>query len=174
MSDEWTIRPAEPRDLPSLHALWKAFMAEQAQLDARATPSDDASERGRTTLRDAVGSKQAIVLVAEQKGAVVGFVAGHTSAPSPVYAGGVEAYLTELYIAPDARRQGLATQLMERAVAWARERGLTRVRYDVLAANHASRATWKQAGIDPISLTYAVELDSEPSTTRRAPMGFEL
>ncbi len=169
-----TIRPAHPADLNALAQMWSAFMREQAALDPRATPSKDADERGRTTLRDAIGSLSAVVLVAEADGKPVGFVAGHTSAPSPVYAGSVEAQLTELYVVPKYRRAGLAGRLMDAAVEWARERRLSRVRFDVLAANAPSRAVWEGRGMQPISVTYAVELEAPPEESDRAPMGFQL
>jgi GNAT superfamily N-acetyltransferase len=169
-----SIRPARPDDLDALAHLWDAFMREQAALDARATPSDDAPARGRTTLRDAIGSPHALVLVAERAGEPIGFVAGHTRAPSPVYAGSVEAQLTELYVAPPERRQGLAGRLMRAAIAWARERGLSRVRFDVLWANAPSRAVWDRSGYAPVSLTYAVELDPPDAPSERAPMGFQV
>ncbi len=168
------IRPARPDDLNALAQMWSAFMREQAQIDARATPSKDADERGRTTLRDAIGSRSAVVLVAEASGKPVGFVAGHTSAPSPVYEGSVEAQLTELYVVPEHRRGGLAGRLMDAAVDWARERGLSRVRFDVLAANTPSRAVWDGRGIEPISVTYAVELEAPSDESNRVPMGFQV
>ncbi len=169
-----TIRPARPADLDALAQMWSAFMREQASLDERATPSGDADERGRTTLRDAIDSSSAVVLVAESKDELAGFVAGHASAPSPVYAGNVEAQLTELYVVPKHRRAGLAGRLMDAAVEWARSEGLSRVRFDVLAANAASRAVWEGRGVEPISVTYAVELESAPSRAKRAPMGFQV
>ncbi len=170
----YTIRPARPADLDTLAQMWSAFMREQADIDARATPSRDANERGRTTLRDAIGSPSAVVLVAEANGKPVGFVAGHTSAPSPVYAGSVEAQLTELYVAPAHRRAGLAGRLMHEATGWARGKGLSRVRFDVLAANSGSHAVWQGQQIEPISVTYAVELEAPAPEPTRGPMGFQV
>lgn len=53
------------------------------------------------------------------------------------------AYINAVYVQPPYRRRGIASQLVERAVAWAREHGCTRVR---LRSSDAGRSVYERLG----------------------------
>lgn len=50
------------------------------------------------------------------------------------------AFLEGIYVAPPARRQGVARALCDAVVAWARDKGLTELMSDALLANVESHA----------------------------------
>ena len=69
------------------------------------------------------GHHKALVLVAELEGKPVGFSCGYELRPSTYY--------SWLYgILPDARRLGIASQLMEAEHAWAQNQGYEMVRFE--------------------------------------------
>lgn len=81
-------------------------------------------------------------LVAECDGAVVGCVQAVTLSPW-------EAWLQGLRVAPAARDSGVASALMDAAVAWARERGAAVARAMVFSWNEMGLGLARAAGLDP-------------------------
>ena len=59
------------------------------------------------------------------------------------------AYLIDLYVAPEARKQGHATQLLKDAQAWAKQHQLDFMQLNVLASNTAARKLYDAAGFKP-------------------------
>ena len=79
----------------------------------------------------------------------------------------LDAYLEELYVAPDHRGQGLGRALLERALEFARERGAGRIDLGTAVDDRAARALYESLGFtnverpdDPGSrmLVYELEL----------------
>ncbi|WP_287130155.1 GNAT family N-acetyltransferase [Candidatus Cyanaurora vandensis] len=56
------------------------------------------------------------------------------------------AYIFLVYVHPAHRRRGLATRLMEAAMAWATEQGLVQVHLQVLAQSAAALALYQKLG----------------------------
>ena len=59
------------------------------------------------------------------------------------------AYLIDLYVAPEARKQGHATQLLKDAQAWAKQHQLDFMQLNVLTSNTAARKLYDAAGFKP-------------------------
>lgn len=70
-----------------------------------------------------------LYLVADEGGRVVGSLSGQLDLgiPGPVWPG-VHATLADMYVEPDLRGRGIARALMDEALAWARERGCSKVK----------------------------------------------
>lgn len=134
--------------------LWRAFVDEQAALDPSVTPAPDADARWAVTFRDLVDDDASALLVAESDGGIVGFVVAEPHAEAPVYAPVSEVYVGELYVAPEARRHGLARALLDAVAAWAAGQGAARLRFSVLWANAPSRRMVEAWGATPQAVTF--------------------
>lgn len=110
------IRPARPDDVPTLVTLAAAL---NAALGGPAGHLDAAA-----LARDAFGPQPAFAaLVAERDGAILGYALLEPSYASEWAARG--AYLIDLYVVPEARRQGVGRALVAACAVHARERGLS-------------------------------------------------
>jgi aminoglycoside 6'-N-acetyltransferase I len=109
-----SVRQARPADVGAILELAVAFYAE----DGFATPRD----RLHTHLRHLVGSQAARVAVAAVDGVITGF--GITTSSYGLECG-LSAELEDLYVAPAARRRGLAQALIDDSARWARGIGAT-------------------------------------------------
>lgn len=109
-----TLRPATADDVETLIALTLAFYAE----DGFATGEPAI----RTNWSALLGLDSVRAMVAEREGEIVGFAVttSHVGLES-----GLVAELEDLYVRPDARRRGIAAQLITDSADWARDRGCT-------------------------------------------------
>ena len=127
MDTAFTLRAAEPRDLPQLVRLIGA-LAEYEHLAhlLRATP-------------EALGTQlfgprpAAEAMVAEVDGAVVGFALWFTSFSTFLCRPGI--WLEDLFVLPEHRGRGLGKTMLRRLAALAVERGCGRFEWSVLDWN---------------------------------------
>lgn len=65
--------------------------------------------------------------------------------------GELRAYVLLIYVAPDHRRRGLASYLLDQAEAWAKQRGDHQIGLQVMAQNTAAIALYRKRGYTTIS-----------------------
>jgi len=99
------IRPATTDDLPLVRELWRAFEAEIPDAEWR----DDDSEDDARALEGAIGKD--VVLLADDVGLAVATKKGERLG-----------FLDVVYVRPDARRGGVAAELVREAAAQLKDR----------------------------------------------------
>lgn len=174
MTDFPDVRRAQRDDQERLGTLWRAFLDEQAALDDRLDIADDALERWHNDFPMWLDDETRRIYVARADGAIQGFATAHRTGPPPIYAPAHEVYLDELYVVPEARRQGLGRQLVQAVQHWAEQLPAARIRLQMMSANDAANAFWEALGATPFSTSMTMELDAEPdaSTPQRRRIGF--
>lgn len=80
-------------------------------------------------------------LVAEMDGAAVGLVWGKTDAQQPALA-----HVYQMWVAPQARGQGVAAALLDGVTGWARANGASALRLSVTPGNEAAAALYRKRG----------------------------
>jgi ribosomal protein S18 acetylase RimI-like enzyme len=135
------IRPATAEDLPLVRRLWEAFEAEVPDEPWR---EDDLVE-DLAWLEKAV--QEEIVLLADDAGLAVARRKGERLG-----------FLEVVYVEPEARRKGLAAELVREAVKRLREAGAEVLELEVLASNTEARAIYERWGLKPIELTLGAPL----------------
>jgi ribosomal protein S18 acetylase RimI-like enzyme len=135
------VRSATPEDLPALARLFDAyrvFYQQPSDLDAATAFLREREEAGDST-----------VFVAEdedEKGALLGFTQLYASLSSVSLA---RIYvLNDLYVAPAARRRGVAHALIGAAHAFARSRSAVRVSLETAHDNHGAQALYESLGYE--------------------------
>jgi ribosomal-protein-alanine N-acetyltransferase len=142
------VRTATDADLRELERLWQAF---EAEVPEPPWVDVDLAEELRE-LAEIVASE--IALVAEgDDGAVIGFVLARR-------AGRRLGRITDVYVVPDARRNGVATALVHEAVERLRVLGLDTVRLEVVASNAPARAIYARWGFREEELTLVAPLET--------------
>ncbi len=69
----------------------------------------------------------------------------------PLWADSLDAYLEELYVAPDIRGQGLGRAVLDAALAVGRERGAERIELGTDEGDVAARALYESSGFSNLS-----------------------
>ena len=135
------IRPATAEDLPLVRELWQAFNAEIPDEPWR---EDDLAE-DLAWLEHAI--RDEIVLLAGEDGLAVAQRKGERLG-----------FLDVVYVRPEARRSGLAAQLVREVAARMREGGVEMLELEVLASNAEARAIYDRWGFKPVELKLGAPL----------------
>jgi len=141
------IRAATEADLPTLERLWREFAAE---IPPPPWVDVDPEEELREIAEIVAGE---IALLAEgEDGSCVGFALARR-------AGSRLGRLTDIYVAPAARRNGVATGFVQEVTSRFQELGLDFVRLEVVASNAAARAVYARWGFREDDITLVAPLD---------------
>jgi GNAT superfamily N-acetyltransferase len=132
------VRPAVPADGPAFLALVRA-LAEFEQLP----PPDEAAQA--RLIEHAFGDPHRYELwVATIEGTVVAYAATFTTYST--FLAKPTLFLEDLFVSPTARRRGVATAVLARLEAAARERGCGRFEWMVLDWNVDAQALYRGIG----------------------------
>jgi ribosomal protein S18 acetylase RimI-like enzyme len=135
------IRPATADDLQLVRELWQAFSAEVPDEPWR----EDDLEEDLAWLEQAI--RDEIVLLADEDGLAVARRKGQRLG-----------FLEVVYVRPEARRSGIAAQLVRESVTRLREAGAEMLELEVLASNTEAHAIYERWGLKPVEMTLGAPL----------------
>jgi len=143
------VRSAEERDIPAIVDLWWEMMHFHAAVDSHFQLREEvaAREAWKKHLREDIWEQEEwIVLVAEADGELVGQIIGTVRDPHPVYGQEPYGFVSDLVVAPEARRSGVAQALFEALKAWFREKDVSHLELQVAHNNPTSQGFWRAMG----------------------------
>jgi ribosomal protein S18 acetylase RimI-like enzyme len=130
------VRRAAVEDYEAIAELWRLFDHELPP-PTHEGPAD--VEKELSEVAEIIASE--IALVAEDdEGVPIGFALARGRAPG-------YGTLTDLYVAGDARRSGIGTELMREVLTAFRDRGIEHFDLDVLASNQVARSLYARWGL---------------------------
>ena len=154
------IRAATEADAPVIRELWSEFEAELPEPEGfHAETWEEAWSDIRKHIADGVA-----LLAEDDEGAL-----GHTFVAAPEHG---RAHVTDVYVRPRGRRQGVTKSLLREATARLADRGVRYVSLDVLTTNGDARAVWERLGFRDVQRTMVTELDglaARVAATERPP-----
>ncbi len=157
------IRNARRGDVPSLHALWQAMMAEHGRMDPRLGMHPEAPTHMAAQLGAWVVDPHRLMVVAEEGSRLI---VGYAAARLLPFGGSPgeerEAEITEAFVAPARRRRGLARRLVSRLLDALDERRVASVRLQAAAANPAGLAFWRSLGFEVVETILEREVPRAP------------
>jgi ribosomal protein S18 acetylase RimI-like enzyme len=130
------VRRAAADDFEAIAELWRLFDHELPP-PTHEGPAD--VEKELEEVREILDSEIAFV-AEDDDGTPVGFALARHRAPG-------FGTLTDLYVARDARRSGIATELMREVLTAFRELGIDQLDLEVLAANNVARSLYARWGL---------------------------
>jgi ribosomal protein S18 acetylase RimI-like enzyme len=148
-NDKVVIRRATKGDLPAIVELWKEFMDFHSRHDPILTRSAEGHERFAEYLGERLDDPEAIVVVAEVGGELVGYCLGAVDHRPAVFDRREYGSVKDLAVTEAYRRQRIGVHLFEAVREWFRERGLDRVELLVATENPAANAFWHRLGFRP-------------------------
>jgi GNAT superfamily N-acetyltransferase len=122
--------------------------------------SDAAAGYGRF-LRSQIGAEDAVVLVAEREGEVIGYAYAGLEPMSWMELRGPAGFLHDVLVAEHAQGRGLGTRLVETAAAWLEGRGAPRIMLWTAERNVPARRLFERLGFRPTMVEMTRERRSE-------------
>ena len=156
-----TIRRATRADVAALGRLGGMLMRAHYAFDPKRflAPGDDAESGYGWFLNTQLTEPDVAVFVADQEGAVVGYVYIGVEPLSWKELRGPAGFIHDIAVRDEARRSGVATRLLEAAVAWLREHDAPRVILWTAAPNAAAQGLFRRIGFRDTMIEMTMELD---------------
>ena len=155
-----TIRRAGKHDLAALGHLGATLMRVHYTFDPqRFLPAgDDAAEGYAWFLGTRMKSEDDAVFVAEEDGAVVGYIWAALEPLSWKELRGPAGFVHDIVVREESRGAGIAERLMQTAVDWLRERGAPRVILWTAAPNGGAHRLFRRLGFRDTMVEMTMEL----------------
>jgi GNAT superfamily N-acetyltransferase len=144
----FVVRRAVEKDAPALGRLGALLMRLHHSYDTqRFLPPGANPEAGYGRfLRSQLRADDVVVLVAERDGAVIGYVYAGLEPLSWKELRDACGFIHDVAVDESGRRAGVATALVEAAIAWLRDRGAPRVVLWTAERNDAARRLFERLG----------------------------
>ncbi len=117
------------------------------------------AREGDDDCRRLIDDPHGIVLLAREANAAVGLLMGFSTMASSTRRPVRYAVLRSMYVAVDHRRSGVARELTERFVEWARQQGCAEAQVNHYTANDGAGRLYESCGFRPHSLNRVLLLD---------------
>lgn len=145
---DFDIRRAAPSDLPELGLLGAALMRGHYAFDSdRFMSPGDQPETGYAAFLGAqLADPDVAIFVAERRGRVAGYVYAGLEPQSWKELREAAGFIHDLVVTEGDRRSGIATALMDAAIAWLTSRGTPRVILWTASANRGAQALFDRLG----------------------------
>lgn len=157
---EVTFRQATAADLPVIADMHVKLDASSRQLTYRFPKVENMRQVWLESFQRTLG-RFSVVFVAELDDAIVGFMLGRIK-HAPRHMGGVlVGELSEMWVEPEARRQGIGKQLTRLAMEWLRGQGVHSLEIEILEGNQSSWKLFEGLGFKPELRQSRLVLDKE-------------
>jgi ribosomal protein S18 acetylase RimI-like enzyme len=155
------IRPATANDLEALGRLGALLMRTHYAFDPHRflAPGDDPESGYAWFLETQLREPDAVILVADRDGRVVGYVYAGLEPLSWKELRGPAGFIHDLVVEEQARGGGIARALLQAAIEWLRQRGAPRVMLWTAAQNGRAQHLFDAAGFRQTMIEMTQELD---------------
>jgi len=167
-NDAVLIRRAESRDASSLGRLGAALVRAHHAFDAQRflTPGPQLEDGYAHFLGVQLAAADVAIFVAEQAGAIVGYIYAGVEPYSWKELRDVAGFIHDVIVEPEARRLGVATRLIETAAAWLTARGVPRVMLWTAHKNQEAQVLFEQLGFRRTMIEMTRESPVDPAASR--------
>lgn len=157
----FTIRPAEPRDLSAVGRMGAALVRLHHAFDPRRflTPPEDADEGYAWFLGTQLTRDDVVVLVAERRGDIIGYVYAGTQPMSWMELREKAGFIYDVFVIEAARGSGVADALAVAAMQWLAGRGMPRVLLWTAPPNAAALRFFTRLGFRQTMVEMTRELE---------------
>jgi GNAT superfamily N-acetyltransferase len=151
------IRKAKLDDLDELISMGQALYEGEKQFEPLLTFSvQDAREHYTKQLEN----KNACFLIAEDTSQILGYLYGHINIVDYFSTTSPEAEAEVIYLKPETRGKGIAKQLVDEFIIWAKGKKAFRVKGGIYEQNEPSKNLFLKYGFKPYHTVYTLDLDN--------------
>jgi ribosomal protein S18 acetylase RimI-like enzyme/acyl carrier protein len=152
------VREAQREDLPTVTALWQELNTQHAAYDSSWQVTDTAAQHFRDSLERSLGSPHVILLVAEDSGAVAGFVYGIVKPEAPWFRERTVGTIVSICVSPGVRNRRPGRALVAAALTRFRAKAVQRVETAVADQNDGALSFWEKVGFRGHTRVYSIRV----------------
>jgi ribosomal protein S18 acetylase RimI-like enzyme len=141
--------------------LWEEMIEHHRTLSNQFELSDDGREKFSKYLAKKFSEKSTKLLVASRNGEIIGFMLCLLSPNVPVFKERTIGVVSDVYVRPEFRRQGITKEMLKVAIRWFHKNKVVTVQLNVAAANIEARTVWNQLGFQAHMIMKRLDLDEE-------------
>jgi GNAT superfamily N-acetyltransferase len=154
------IRPATPDDVPAVLPMVAKICALHETWDNAKYGFLPNPEQGyERWLKRLATQERSVFLVAEDEGRLLGFVVATVEKEIPVYRLEEYAFVHDLWVEAEYRKQGVARELVMQTVERFQNLGVKQIRLDTVAINEAARRLFASCGFRISTIEMLKELE---------------
>jgi GNAT superfamily N-acetyltransferase len=144
------VRLASVRDLDAVMALRLALLREHPDHPIYGRLRADVDDRARELFANQLRSTMEAIFLADLAGEIAGILRCVESIGSPLLEPARYAYVSSVYVRPEARRRGVLRALLGAAERWSRARKLDQMRLHNVHGSEAAERAWSALGFDVV------------------------
>jgi GNAT superfamily N-acetyltransferase len=144
------VRQATVRDINAVLELRLALLREHPDHPIYGRLRTDVSPRARELFSTQLRSTTESIFLAERDGVVAGVLRCVESMGSPLLDPARYAYVSSVYVRPEARRKGVLRELLAAAERWSIARGLDQMRLHNVAGSVTAEGAWSALGFEVV------------------------
>jgi ribosomal protein S18 acetylase RimI-like enzyme len=155
------IRKAHKEDLDNVVKLGFALLKHHSKFNTYYIPIRDKNKLREITSKyflKLMRSRNALFLVAEDDGRIVGHAIGEIKKNPPGLLEEKHGEVGEIFIKKEYRRTGLGKQFIDKILAWLKKKKIKRVVVDFDSKNRIARSAYKKMGFSPFKEIYQMNL----------------
>jgi len=158
---KFKIEPAKSENLPDIQALNKKLFDYEIEngFDSNIDPNWSYSEEGEKELRERLTAKDSIGFISKINGEIKGYLIGLIREEETGRLDSRYVELEHMFVDLDERGNGMGENLVKEFKAWAKEKGLKRIKVIVSFDNKKAIEFYKKVGLVPADLTMSGEIE---------------
>lgn len=153
-----TIRTAQEADIVWIVALNAFLFREDAGTRDASVDLEWSDKHGFTYFTERDARPDYLLLVAENAGSIIGYLAGYVSPPNE-YHTVTSATLESIYVLEGFRDQSVGRQLTQYFVEWSKGQEAARMTVTAYYANALALEFYERLGFEPFELTLELKLN---------------
>lgn len=144
------IRPAKIKDIDDIVKLALKTLRGHRQFNPSAYASRKKAPKFLKNLfNKSIYSSQAFVIVAEDQDRIIAYIRAEIKKRPPIFQTLKWGYISGLYVDEKYRRQGIATQLLEKIYPWLKKKKMKYLEIGVHFKNPAAKAIYQKQQFKP-------------------------
>jgi len=147
------FRQGKPSDLKALLPLVEAYAQEQQVQLPLNTLTANYMQYVRSGIAQALEHPAGCVMLAEETTAgppeLLGYAVGMVQEPPPIFEPEAYTFVSDLFVRPEHRRQGIGSGLLERVRGWGWVKGIFRLSL-VLPVGSSAQGLYERLGFKPV------------------------
>ena len=151
---EITYRAAQNKDMAFVMEIWEAMNKELEAAQQRYAIGKGGELVWGQWAGKVVDRKEGQIFLAESGDELVGCIMAFLPKDNPIYAARPRGRISDIYVKPEYRRKGVASELVKRALAFLEKKGVVAVEVNAPMGTQGLAELWEKSGLKPFAVRY--------------------